>query len=65
METLKGPRRWFLLLDYSNQGGWGMSVSLKECNFEDTKLSIHFESFNDVCAKKDKSVEPGIKTIAC
>ena len=24
-----------------------MSVSLKGCNFEHTKLSIHFKSFND------------------
>ena len=24
-----------------------MSVSLKGCNFEQTQLSIHFESFND------------------
>ena len=27
-----------------------MSVSLKECNFEHTELSIHFESLNDECA---------------
>ena len=27
-----------------------MSVSLKGCKFEHTKLSIHFESFNDECA---------------
>ena len=27
-----------------------MSVSLKGCNFEQTELSIHFESFNDECA---------------
>ena len=27
-----------------------MSVSLKECKFEHTELSIHFESFNDECA---------------
>ena len=27
-----------------------MSVSLKGCNIEHTKLSIHFESFNDECA---------------
>ena len=26
IDTLKGPRRWILLLDYSNQGGWGKSV---------------------------------------
>ena len=39
-----------LLLDYSNQGGWGMLVSLKGCQFEYTKLSIHLESFNDECA---------------
>ena len=24
-----------------------MSISLKGCNFEQTELSIHFESFND------------------
>ena len=27
-----------------------MSVSLKGCDFEDPKLSIHFQSFNDECA---------------
>ena len=27
-----------------------MSVILKGCNFENTKLSIHFLSFNDECA---------------
>ena len=27
-----------------------MSISLKGCKFEYTKLSIHFESFNDECA---------------
>ena len=27
-----------------------MSVSLKGCNFENTELSVHFESFNDECA---------------
>ena len=27
-----------------------MSVSLKGCNFEHTKLSNHFEQFNDECA---------------
>ena len=27
-----------------------MSVSLKRCNFENTELSIHIESFNDECA---------------
>ena len=27
-----------------------MSVPLKGCNFEQTELSIHFESFNDECA---------------
>ena len=42
IETLKGPRRCILLRDYSNQGGWGMSVFLKGCNFEHTELSIHF-----------------------
>ena len=25
-ETMKGPRPLILLLDYSNQGGWGISV---------------------------------------
>ena len=47
IETLKGPRLWILLPDYSNQGGWGMSLSLKGCNFEHIELSIYFESFND------------------
>ena len=32
---------------FCNQGGWGMSVFLKGCNFEHTELSIHFLSFND------------------
>ena len=27
-----------------------MSVSLKGCKLEHTKLSIYFESFNDECA---------------
>ena len=27
-----------------------MKVSLKGCQFEHTKLSIHFKSFNDNCA---------------
>ena len=27
-----------------------MPISLKECYFEHTVLSIHFESFNDECA---------------
>ena len=49
IETLKGPRRCILFLDYSNQGGWGMLVFLKGCDFEYTKLSIHFESSNDEC----------------
>ena len=39
-----------LLLDYSNQNGWGMSVSFKGCYSYHTELSIHFESFNDKCA---------------
>ena len=39
-----------LLLDYINQSGWGMLVSLKGCHFEHTELSIHFETFNDECA---------------
>ena len=41
---------WNLILDYSNQSGLGMSVSLKGCKFEHTEMSIHFESFNDECA---------------
>ena len=41
-----------------------MSVFLKGCNYEQTERSIHFESFNDECAKR-KSVESGIKTSAC
>ena len=48
--ALKGPRCWISLLDHSNQGGWGMSVSLKGCKFEHTELWIHLESFNDECA---------------
>ena len=31
-----------LVTRYSDQDGWGMSVFLKGCNFEHTKLSIHF-----------------------
>ena len=27
-----------------------MSVFYQWCNFEHTELSIHFKSFNDVCA---------------
>ena len=27
-----------------------MAVFLKGCNFEHTKLSVHFLSFNDECA---------------
>ena len=45
-----------------------MSVSLKGCKFEHTKLSIHFESFNDECCERSpgrKSVESGIKANAC
>ena len=38
---LKGRRR-IVLLDFSNQDGWGMSVTLKGYNYEHTKLSIHF-----------------------
>ena len=50
IETLKGPRCRILLLDYSNQGGWGMSVHLKGCKYEHTEPSMHYESFNDECA---------------
>ena len=50
IETLKDQRFLILLLDYSNQGGWGMSVSLNGRNFEHTEQSIHFELFNDECA---------------
>ena len=35
---------------YSNQSGWGMSVSLKGCKFEHTELSNRFETFNNDCA---------------
>ena len=38
-----------LLLDYCDQSGWVMSVSLKVCKFEHTELSIHLEPFNDEC----------------
>ena len=34
----------------TNQGGLGVSVFLKGCNFEHAKLSIHILSFNDECA---------------
>ena len=44
-----------------------MLVILKGCNFEHTKLSFHFLSFNDECAivkrsKGRKFGESGIKT---
>ena len=47
-----------------------MSVILRGCNFENTKLSIHYLSFNDECAimkeaKDANFVESGIKTNAC
>ena len=47
-----------------------MSVILKGCYFEHTKLSIHLKSFNDECAivkeaKDEKFVESGVKTNAC
>ena len=44
-----------------------MSVSLKECKFEHSELSIHFKSFNDYRERSPgrKSFEPGIKTNAC
>ena len=38
------------ILDNSNQGGRGMSVSLNGCKFEHIERSIYFESFNDECA---------------
>ena len=42
-----------------------MSVILRGCDFESTKLSIHFLSFNDEChrerSKGRKFVESGIK----
>ena len=31
-----------LVLDYRNQGWWGISVFLKKCNFEHIKLPISF-----------------------
>ena len=44
IETLKGPGRWILLLDYSNQGGLGGGgVGIfKGVWFEFTELSNHF-----------------------
>ena len=48
------------LLDYSNQGGWGMSVSLKGCKFEHTELWIYFESFNDECAIMKESQDENL-----
>ena len=47
-----------------------MKTSLKRCKFEHTKLSLHFESFNDECAimKEDQGANlliHGIKTNAC
>ena len=47
-----------------------MSVILKGCNFEHTKLSIHFLSYNDKYAivkeaKDANSLRSGIKTNAC
>ena len=38
---------------------------IQGCKFEHTKLSIHFESFNDECAiVKEAQDESGIKTNA-
>ena len=50
MKLWKAQDDDFLLLDNSNQGGWGMSVFLKGCNFEHTELSIQILSFNEECA---------------
>ena len=36
------PKTLNLSLDYSNQGGCCMTVFLKGCNFEHTKLSMNF-----------------------
>ena len=47
IETLNGLRCCLLLLDNSNQSGWGMFGSLKWCLFEHTELPIHFKSSND------------------
>ena len=43
-----------------------MLVSLMECKFEHTEMSILFESFNDECARSPgrKSFESSIKTNA-
>ena len=43
-------RKISIFLDYSNQGGWGMSEYLKGCTFEHTEQSFHFESFNNESA---------------
>ena len=37
-----------------------MSVYLKECNFEHTKLSIHFESSNNECAIVKESTDANL-----
>ena len=60
-QTLKGPILLILLLDYSNQGGWHMSISLKGCYFEHTEMSkCHFESFNDECAIVKKAMNANL-----
>ena len=37
-----------------------MSLSLKGCIFEHTKLSIHFESFNDECVIVKKAKDANL-----
>ena len=37
-----------------------MSIILKECNFEHTELSIHFESFNDEYAIVEEAKDANI-----
>ena len=49
-----------LLPDYSNQSGWGMSVSLKGCKLKHTELSIYFESFNDECTIEKEAQDPNL-----
>ena len=67
IETLKGQICWILLLDYSNQSGWGMSVSLKGCIFEHTlctELSISFRIRSFVKEAQDATAESGINANA-
>ena len=44
----------------TNQGGWDVSVFLMGCNFEHSKLSIHFLSFNDECAMMEEAKDANL-----